>query len=378
MKSLLPSSLLLLAASLGSLAIASQPSQDEGPNETQEEPLRRRHPQTNLLFDLPDSFDLATDWRGYFHAFTESSILISESDQRSYDNLKKAFFDPKQLKRMNRKVESREDCTLNGLPGVKVEFSSEREGSLASSWAVIFGDEDGSVMVLGTAFKKAGEEEAAVVKHAVETVLWDRPEKIDPFDHVDYTLDVKVLRILKFAMKAEGMVMFTFGGSVDTTDNPGRPALIVQQIDEKVETDKEREELLRAQLATAPNLRDFKVDSVKEIEIDGLKGYEGWASGISTTHKDLSQNDMAVTVLQVTLFDEDCFYSFSGIIGTLISKNWLQMYQAGIHSFERKKAPVDPEKEGEETPEPAPVPPKENGEKKGGEKKKGEDKKQGD
>ena len=371
------------AACLASFALPDTPNSvetlalqdetpDDKPEDEAEEPLRRRHPQTNLLFDLPDSFDIATDWRGYFHAFTESSILISESDSRPYETLKKAFFDPKQLGRMNRKIENREECTLNGLPGMKVEFSSEREGNFLRSWAVIFGDDDGSVMVLGSAFSKSGEEEAALVQRAVETVVWDRPEKIDPFDHVDYTLDVKVLRILKFAMKAEGMVMFTFGGTVDTTDNPGRPALIVQKVEMEVATQEEREELVRAQLGMAPNLKEFKIDSLEEIEIDGLKGIKGWASGISTKFKDLSQNDMAVTVLQVTLFDEDCFYSFSGIIGTLISKNWLQMYQAGIQSFKRKQAPADKvdAKEEEETPAPEDGEGEKKGDDKGGEEKK--------
>ncbi len=358
MKQFLTTALLALTAagSLGLLVSMDRPTPDANAQGDSQEPLLRRHPQTNLLFDLPDAFSVAVEWQGYEKISTESSILLSESDVRPLGILTKAFFDPAQLNRMGRKIVSREKGELNGLECERVELSSTRDGKSSKIWANVFGDADGSCLVLGSVFEDAFEEDGDTVKNAVFNVYWDRPEKIDPFDHVDYTIDTDVLRVLKFATKDEGMVMFTFGGTVDYTQNPGRPKLEIRRVDKEVKEQEEREALVRAQLAEAPGLRDFKVDSLKEIEIDGLKGIEGWASGISEHFRDLNNNEMPVVVLQITLFDGDHYYSMSGIIAKLISKNWLQMYQAGMHSFARKKPPVvEVVPKDEETP---PEPPK--------------------
>ncbi len=351
----------LLMATTTLLVSMAQPSvSQEGGQDEPEEVLLRRHPQTNLLFDLPDRFTVATDWQGYESFSTESSILLSENDERSLEDLKKGFFNATQLARMNRKVMGSEECTLNGLPGLKVKLVSEREGRKSDIWAVLFGDSRGSCLVLGMVFENHKETDGDIVKHAVESVVWERPELIDPFDHVDFTIDTDVLRVLKYAAKEKNKVMFTFGGAVDSTNNPGRPRLIIEKFEKGVLTKEKKEELVRSQLAAFPNLDDFKVDSIKEIEIDGMKGLEGWASGVSNKFRDLNSNWMTVTLLQVTLFDEDHYYSLNGVISTLIGKNWLQMYQAGIHSFARK--PV--EKEGEpakeeEKVEEKPTPPEE-------------------
>lgn len=322
--------------------------------------LLRQHPQSNLLFDLPDEFTIATDWQGYERLDTESSILFSENDERPMKALIKGFFNPQQLSQMNRKIVSREECVLNGLEGIKVKLTSEREGRKSEIWAVLFGDSYGSCLVLGMVSSKSKEIDSAAVQNAVESVVWDRPERIDPFDHVDYTIDLEVLRVLKYAAKDEGMVMFTFGGGVDTTFNPGRPRLIITKVEKGVASKEDREALVRSQLAEFPGLTDFKVDSLKEIEIDGIKGIEGRASGVSDKFRDLSNNLMTVTLLQVTLFEDDHYYSLNGVISTVIGRNWLQMYQAGIHSFARKPVVVDEEaaKEGDEDPKPVEEPEK--------------------
>lgn len=332
----------------------------EGPSLAQDE-LLRKHPQANLLFDLPSDFSVSTDWPGYEKPRTESSILVSENDERPFDVLVKGFFKADILAKTKREVVSREECKLNGLSGIKVKLRSKRDGKQSDLWAVLFGDEYGSCLVLGMVFDDYLETDGPVIQHAVNTVVWDRPERIEPFDHIDYTIDKDAIRVLKYAGKGEGMVTFTFGGKIDATMNPGRPRLIVRRVEKGIAKKEEREALVRAQLEDFPNLTDFKVDSIKEIEIDGIKGIEGRASAVSSKFRDLNRNLMTVTLLQVTLFEDDHYYSMNGVISTAIARNWMQMYEAGIHSFARKPVEVKEEKakeEGEEKGEETPEPPK--------------------
>lgn len=360
---------LALGLATGPLLESARGGQDD------EERLLRRHPQTNILIDLPDDYSLATDWRGFYKEVNEASILLAESDERSLAQLSQSFFDPSRLRQTKRSVVSREERKFEvrgqELDGWFCELKGDNDGVITRMWATLIGDADGSIMVMAHFFPDKVGDELDVLKNAVETVVWDRPEKIDPFDHVDFTIDVKSLGALKYATKAEGMVQFTFGGRVDTTQNPGRPKLELTEVAKKVEGE-EQEKLVRAQLALAPNLRDFKVDSIEEVEIDGIKGLKGWASGISETHQDMNGEDMPVTVLQVTLFDGERYFSLSGIIATPIGKNWLAMYQAGIASFRVKRPEAEVEPEAEPTPEekkgetPAPEEGEKKQERKGG------------
>lgn len=191
--------------------------------------------------------------------------------------------------------------TVNGLPATYVSGRQSTRGNTFMKHILVFGSEEETIMINGSypkQYKKTGKE----IKKSILSVYYNADKIIDPFEVLDFTLDVSDTR-LKFGKSMGTSLIYTADGKVPTMANDKIDLVVAKSISELEIEDKKSFSTKR--LMQMP----LTIDQVKEnneITIDGLQGHEVYAEG-----RDKKTDEKEYTY-QVILFSDQLYYIFLG------------------------------------------------------------------
>src|SRR5690606_36252945 len=110
-----------------------------------------------------------------------------------------------------------ENLTINGLPAIFVTGTQNAYGNIYTKFILVFGTDSETIMINGVYpenLKKVGD----VIKKSMLTVFYEADKKINPFDALDYTLDVSETK-LKFGKSMSNSLIFSVDGQVPTSSS---------------------------------------------------------------------------------------------------------------------------------------------------------------
>lgn len=266
-------------------------------------------------------FTSAVNFNGLQHNESGSSIMVLDMPA-PYAEISKAITS-EALQAQGITVKTIEQLTINSFPAVLATGTQTAQGTGFIKYMLVFGSSTETIMINGAvpeSIKKLGEE----VKKCMLSVYYDAAKTIDPFDNLDYSIDVSGTK-LKFGKNMSNSLIFTVDGQVPTTADDKSALIVAKSFSPITETDKKQFAQNRLKKT---NLNISSVEYVNEITIDGMAGYEIYARG-------KKQSGETENCYQVILFVDDLYYILFGTTNDA-TDNTIDDFKKAVKTFKRK------------------------------------------
>jgi hypothetical protein len=221
-------------------------------------------------------------------------------------------------------VQKIENMTMNEMPALFVTASQNAYGKIYKKYSLIFGTDSETIMINGVFpenLKKVDED----IKKSILTVLYETNKIIDPFEAIDYTIDVSETK-LKFGKNMSNSLIFSVDGQVPTTSSDKTLLIVAKSFSEITTEDKN---LFCIKRLKQTSIKIEKIEYSKEISIDGISGYEIFAIG-----KDEKSGETE-NIYQVILFNDNIYYILFGTTNDETEKSIEELKKA-VKTFKRK------------------------------------------
>lgn len=277
---------------------------------------------TKVSLIPPKGFIKASNFLGLQQSESGSSIMILDVPgpftETSKGLTKEGF--------LSKGIETKEiqNITLNNLPAILVTGEQNAYGNAYIKYVLAFGTEKETILINGACPKNL-EQIGALIKTSILSVFYDADKKINPFETVDFELDVS-RSTLRFAKSMSNSLIFTVDGEVPTISMDKITLIATKSFTEIDIKDKKLFALNR--LKEMP-IDLEKVETTLEITIDGVLGYEVMASA-----KDKKTGD-PVKIYQVILFSDKLYYLLVGSTNDKTVKGINELKQV-VKTFKRK------------------------------------------
>ena len=242
-------------------------------------------PGTRYTLIPPTGFEIAKQFSGFQNTGSGASIMLNELPA-PLDVVQKGF-NAEALKSKGMTLLDDQTIDFNGSKARILKISQFANGSLYLKETLIFGDSTKTVLVNGVYPEKNKVSEQEIRK-AVLSTRYDANSTINPFDAVNFTVDVSGTDY-RFAASFGGSLMYTPTGKI----SPDQPLFVAGNSISKVAI-ADKKEFSINRLKSLPNTQSTEVKEVNPITIDGLEGFEITASDASSQEN----------IYQVILFSE--------------------------------------------------------------------------
>ena len=169
--------------------------------------------------------------------------------------------------------------------------------------------------------KKVGDE----IKKSMLTVFFEADKKINPFEALDYSIDVSKTK-LKFGKSMSNSLIFSVDGQVTTTSNDKTNLIVAKSFSQITIEDKKLFCINR--LKQTP-IEIENIEYTNEITIDGISGYEIFAKG---KNKKSAETE---NIYQVILFSDKLYYILFGTTNDE-TDNSIDEIKKAVMTFKRK------------------------------------------
>ena len=231
------------------------------------------------------------------------------------------------------KISKEEKLTINGLPAIFITGVGIRDPkkTYVNFMLILSTYSDTETIVMNGLCPESLKGMSDEIKKSMLSVYYDIDKKLNPFDVVDYTIDVSATK-LQFGMSSNAnIVMFTVDGKFPT-DSDDKTSLMITKTAYLSETETSdallRLEALETLRKAAENI---EYEHINEIVIDGLSGYEIYSKGKNK----YSNSDETEYFYQVMLFGDGFRYLFLGITNDTTNKS-LETLKKVVMTFKRK------------------------------------------
>ena len=217
-----------------------------------------------------------------------------------------------------------EKLTINGLPAIFVTGTQNAYGNIYTKFILVFGTNSETIMINGVYpenLKKVGDE----IRKSMLSVFYEANKKINPFDALDYTIDVSETK-LKFGKSISNSLIFSVDGQVPTASGDKTNLIVAKSFSQITTEDKKLFCINR--LKQTP-IEITNLEYTKEITIDGVSGYEIYAKGKS---KKTSETE---NIYQVILFSNNLYYILFGTTNDETNKSIDEIKKA-VKTFKQK------------------------------------------
>jgi len=108
-----------------------------------------------------------------------------------------------------------ENFTLNGLPAIFVTETQNAYGNIYTKYVLIFGTEKETIMINGV-FPENLKKIGAEIKKSMLTVVYEQNKIIDPFETLDFSIDVSGTKLKLGKGGISNILAFTVDGKIPT------------------------------------------------------------------------------------------------------------------------------------------------------------------
>ncbi len=277
---------------------------------------------TKISLIPPKGFIKAPNFLGFQQNESGSSIMILDIpgpfSETSKGLTKEAL--------LSKGIEAKEiqNITLNNLSAIMVTGEQNAYGNVYIKYVLAFGTDKETILINGACPKNL-EEIASLVKTSILSAYYDVNKKINPFETVDFELDISGSK-LKFAKSVSNSLIFTTDGEIPSKSQDNITLIATKSFTEVDATDKKLFALNR--LKQMPDEIE-KVESTLEITIDGISGYETIANVKS---KGTGKSEK---IYMVILFSDKLYYLFVGTTNDKSEDNINELRRV-VKTFRRK------------------------------------------
>jgi hypothetical protein len=196
----------------------------------------------------------------------------------------------------------RDEMTIADHDGLLVHMRQEGRNGVFLKWAVLFGNDEMTVIITAAFPEERGEAFSAALRESVLQARWNPSKALDPFEGLPFTLaETEALRI---ATRSANTLLFTKDGLLphEATQDP----LLVAGASVSAVAIKDQERFASDRLQTTAGVADLTIRTRDTITIDGLPGRLIIADGQDEVFGAPS------VVFQVMLFEGDSYYLIQG------------------------------------------------------------------
>ena len=277
---------------------------------------------TKISLIPPKGFDNASNFLGLQQNESGSTIMIIDLPA-PFSEISKAFTKETFLTK-GIVAKEIEHLTFNNLPALFVTAEQNAYGKTFSKFMLVFGSEK-EIMMINGAFPNNLQEIGEEIKTSILSSYYDANKKINPFENIDYEIDVSSSKLI-FASGMANSLTFTSDGKSPTQSNDKTYLIVAKSFGQMEIADKKLFSLNR--LKQLP-MEFVKTESIQEISIDGIAGYE-----VIATVKDKKTGALEKTY-QTILFSDNLYYILSGGTNNDFDNN-INAIRNVVKTFKRK------------------------------------------
>jgi hypothetical protein len=279
---------------------------------------------TRFFLVPPAGFVAATNFQGFQQTNSGASILVMEIPGPYSESTK--GFNEQGLKTQGVVLKKKEEVKVNGTQGLFLTTEQSAYGRDFSKYILVFGDTKATYMVNGT-FPEGVTELGKEIRQSMFSVVYESGLTVDPLSAAQFSVDTKGTK-LKFGKSITGMLMYSVDGKVPTESNDKTSFIVGLSLANLQTADKKLTAIKR--LKALP-YNDVKIDenNIKQIEIDGLTGYEIVAEGLNKT------NGNKQLIYEVMLFTDKDYCLIVGTAENSFEEN-LELFKKVAKTFKRK------------------------------------------
>ena len=280
-------------------------------------------PGTNFKIIPPSGFVLASNFSGFQENESGSSIMVVNMFA-PIEELMRSFKSKEVLASQGMDLINHEDVIVDNMEGILIKVNQSAQGQTFTKLLLLFGSDDISYLVNGVFLKNMPELETEIRKSLLSVKIDDEQE-VDISDGLHFEIDHEKYEF-NLVQNLSGSGLYSRDGEFPpkTVDKAG---LIVGSSFYKVEIKDEKLFAIN-RLKLLPEGEAYVVDSMSDIEIDGIKGKAIIAYKWN--------NDIKVDMIyQVILYSDNLYYSLVGICISEFETN-LNVFKNVLSTFRIK------------------------------------------
>jgi len=277
---------------------------------------------TKISLIPPKGFINGINFLGLQQAESGSSIMIL--DMPGPYSAISAGINKENLLSKGIELSKMQKLEVNGLPAIFITGTQNSNETIYTKFIFVFGTESETIMINGAYpenLKKVGNE----IRKSMLTVFYEADKKINPFDALDYTIDVSNTK-LKFGKSMSNLLMFSVDGQVPTSSSD-KTNLIVAKSFSQITTEDKKLFCINRLKQTPIDITS--IEYTNEITIDEVSGYEIIAKA---KNKKTGESE---NIYQVILFSDKLYYILFGSTNDETDKSIDEIRRA-IKTFKRK------------------------------------------
>lgn len=277
---------------------------------------------TKISLIPPKGFLKATNFLGLEQTQSGSSIMILDIPgpfSEVSKGLTKAGFLSQGVE-----VKNIKKLTINNLPAILITGEQNAYGNIYTKFVLCFGTDKETIMINGASPNNL-KEIAKEIKTSILTSFYEADKEINPFDVVDFEINVLKSKLI-FAKSISNSLIFTTDGVIPTKSTDKTSLIIAKSFSK---TDIEDKKLFCLNRLKQLSIDVDRTETITEISIDGISGYETIALGKDKkTKKDEK-------IYQVILFSDSLYYIFYGSTNQDFDINISELKKI-VNTFKRK------------------------------------------
>ncbi len=278
---------------------------------------------TNVYVVPPAAFQASPSFKGFQNPNDPSSMIMAVEIPGPYQEVSKGF-NKETLATQGMELKQKTAIQIAEMNGLLIELNQTSNGFDFSKHILVYGDEQATMVLNGVYLKDSlqlGEE----IKKSILTTYYDATLKTDPRAALSYSIDGAPGALQFHSVMGNGML---FNRDLKTpTQSEDRVNLVTDKSFTKVEIGDKKTFCISRLEKYPDNYALIESKGINEVEIDGLSGFELYASSEAYAEEEM---------YQVILFDEEGNYYL--FVGTYLAEkeNAISDVKKVIQTFRRK------------------------------------------
>lgn len=281
-------------------------------------------PGTKVSLVVPPGLSPSSTFTGFVDLQKQTSLVVVEIPG-PYDEVKQGFANREALKRQGMKVLERTSLAMGEYDGAFYEIEQSVTEATVFKCVWMFGNDDGTVMVMGICPKGSEDVELEPLRRAVLSATWDPQLVLDPLAALPYQL--RRTEGMQLVSSQLGSTLFTSDGEIDEA-HTGKPMFLCAPSLRPYRGT--RESFARRRLRQTKGVKQVKAGELKPVLIDGLEGL----ACVATARDD--ETNEGRFVYQVILFEGSAYWILHGQAADELREAYLPRFERITASFERK------------------------------------------
>jgi hypothetical protein len=283
-------------------------------------------PTIGIKLRRPVGFDDAENFHGFVQPSTQASVMASMIPG-PFSEVCEGLTEQR-LAARKMVLRSRQEVDVDGCAGVLINVTQVAFEAEFQKWFLVFGDTKQTKMVMAAFRADAPAELGEQLKAVVLSTCPDHAPKPTPESEAAFTLARSDKLRLTSGMVMSKMLAYTKDGTMPVS-SPADPIFMAAPALGDIQIDNRRQSAVQRLFQTA-HTKITQLDSVDEIAIDGLDGYEITATAVD------ADSGTPIVVYHVMLFGDRTYFLMQGLVGVQLSDEYLPEFKRMARSFRRR------------------------------------------